>query len=339
MSMRVLVIGFGESYHLGAVFQRAVKRLGHTARLFDVRPYSVAPTIFHKLAYYVRGQKPLKYRLLNEHLLDTACAFMPDVVLVTGLAHANGKTLGGIRERTGAALVNYMTDDPFNPTHRRRDAIEAIPVYDLYVSTKRAVIPDLLKAGAQRTAFVRFAYDPALHFPQIPSMETAERWLSDVVFIGGADRDRVECLHPIAEDSSIRLCLYGGSWHRHRQYRRYYRGFANGEDYRYALSGTSVGLCLVRRANRDGHVMRTFEIPACGAFMLAERTEEHLELFEEDKQVAFFSSPEELLDKARYYLRHPGQRALIARAGHEHITSHGHTYADRLRQILQIVDV
>lgn len=81
--------------------------------------------------------------------------------------------------------------------------------------------------------------------------------------------------------------------------------------------------------------MRSFEIPACGTFMLAERTDEHLAVFREGEEAAFFSSPEELLDKARYYLAHDEIRRRIARAGHARVTTGGHTYRDRLREIIQ----
>jgi spore maturation protein CgeB len=78
----------------------------------------------------------------------------------------------------------------------------------------------------------------------------------------------------------IDLALYEGFWDRSASLRRYWRGFALGGDFRMALGGTKVAGNLVRRANLDGHVIRSFEIPACGAFMLAERTAEHLALFE-----------------------------------------------------------
>ena len=111
-----------------------------------------------------------------------------------------------------------------------------------------------------------------------------------------------------------------------------------GRDYRLALGGARIGLCLLRRANRDQHAMRSFEIPACGTFMLAERTDEHLAVFREDEEAAFFSSPQELLDKVRYYLAHEEIRRRIAIAGHARVTTGGHTYRDRLREIVRAAE-
>ena len=80
--------------------------------------------------------------------------------------------------------------------------------------------------------------------------------------------------------------------------------------------------------------MRSFETPACGAFMLAERTEEHQEFFQEDRESVFFDSIDELVDKVRYYIKHEPQRIQIARAGYERVTLGHHTYRDRLMDIL-----
>lgn len=80
--------------------------------------------------------------------------------------------------------------------------------------------------------------------------------------------------------------------------------------------------------------MRTFEIPACGAFMLAERTDTHLALFEEGREAGYFDSAGELIDKIRYYLSHDAERARIAAAGYRKVISGGHTYSDRLSQII-----
>jgi spore maturation protein CgeB len=81
--------------------------------------------------------------------------------------------------------------------------------------------------------------------------------------------------------------------------------------------------------------MRSFEIPACGSFMLAERTEEHLAIFREDQEAAFFGSSDELIDKVKYYLTHDEARRRIAQAGHVWVTKNGHTYGDRLRELVR----
>jgi spore maturation protein CgeB len=82
---------------------------------------------------------------------------------------------------------------------------------------------------------------------------------------------------------------------------------------------------------------RSFEIPACGAFMLAERTKEHLELFKEEKEAEFFFSRKELVEKVHYYLEHPQKRKDIAAAGRKRCVNSGYSFQDRLKDILEKV--
>lgn len=72
--------------------------------------------------------------------------------------------------------------------------------------------------------------------------------------------------------------------------------------------------------------------------MLSERTDEHLALFTEDKEMACFSSDEELVDKIRYYLAHDAERQRIAQAGYHRVTTGKNTYFDRLQEILVQVE-
>jgi spore maturation protein CgeB len=80
------------------------------------------------------------------------------------------------------------------------------------------------------------------------------------------------------------------------------------------------------------------EIPACGAFMLAERTEEHLGLFEEGKETEYFSSDEELISKVGFYLENPKMRKEIAEAGLERCIRSGYSNQNRLSIILIAID-
>src|SRR5258708_13854315 len=112
----------------------------------------------------------------------------------------------------------------------------------------------------------------------------------------------------------VKLALYGDYWERVRALRPYARGSAVARDFRLAVGGAKIAANLVRRANRDDHVMRTFEIPACGGFMLTERSATHEELFQEDREVAFFGAPDEFVAKVRSYLPLDDNRSKIAPA-------------------------
>jgi spore maturation protein CgeB len=83
----------------------------------------------------------------------------------------------------------------------------------------------------------------------------------------------------------------------------------------------------------DETTTRSFEIPACGGFMLHERTPELLEFYEEGKEVAAFGSVEELASKIDHYLAHPEERHAIARAGYARCVP-AYSYDDRMKEIL-----
>ncbi len=276
---------------------------------------------------------------MNAALVAAARRTAPDIVLVGKGAYFSRATLRRVREVTGAVMVNWAPDDPFNRANSTRDLIESIPLYDLYVCTKRAVIDDVVRAGCARAIYVRFGYKPDLHFPEPPATtEEHRRFDCDLMFIGGGDADRVPYFDALVRDlPELNLNLYGGYWDRYPALRRYWRGNAVGRDFRLAVGGAKICVNLVRRANRDDHVMRTFELPACGGFMLAERTDAHQELFAEDREAAFFSTPDELVAKVRQWLIRDDDRRTIANAAHRKISEGRNTYADRLDEILVAV--
>ncbi|HVA82067.1 MAG TPA: glycosyltransferase [Candidatus Binataceae bacterium] len=296
---------------------------------------SAQASIPRRVARRVLGH-PIGYRALNAALVAEARRIRPDLVLIGKGAYFAPGTLAAVRDASGAALINWATDDPFNSANSTRELIESIPLYDLYVCTKRAIMDDVRRAGCANAAYVRFGYKPQVHFSEAPVSDAEHRRFDcDVMFIGGGDDDRAPyfetLIHAIPE---LRLHLYGGYWDRYPALRRYWRGEAIGRDFRMAVGGAKIAVNLVRRTNRDDHVMRTFELPACGGFMLAERTDAHQELFAEDREAAFFSTPEELAAKAREWLARYDARRAAAAAGWRRITQGRHTYADRLAEIL-----
>jgi spore maturation protein CgeB len=281
--------------------------------------------------------RPLSgYQNLNRALVENAADFLPDIILIGKGRWFTPATLDAARKVSGATIVNWATDDPFNSADNSRDLLESIPLYDLYVCTKQEIMNDVRRAGCANVVYVRFGYKPEVHFPEAPATaDERRRFGCDVMFVGGCDPHRIAYFDALIRAiHGIKLHLYGMYWERVRTLRPYARGFAVGREYRLAVSGANIAVNLVRRANRDDHVMRTFEIPACGGFLLTERSATHEELFSEDNEAAFFSRPDELAAKVRIYLGRDDDRVRIASAGHRKIIEGRHSYGDRLTEII-----
>jgi spore maturation protein CgeB len=94
-----------------------------------------------------------------------------------------------------------------------------------------------------------------------------------------------------------------------------------------------------RRANRDDHAMRTYELPAMAACMLVENTPHHRQLFGADGEaVVYFDTIDEAVGRARDLLADEALRTRCRRAVRALITDHPHTYADRLAAMLAVAD-
>lgn len=332
--MKIVLVGVGEFYHTGAFFERVLRDLGHECLFVDEQKY-IGNRFGESIAYRLWDKKPLRYREFNRKLVSIVAKFEPEVMLATKGSFISPEALIEMKRSSGALLVNYATDDPFNRRTSGRHIVDSIPLYDVYICTKRAIMEDVRRAGCPTVAFVPFGYEPSIYHPEQPITEGEQaRFRSDVAFIGGADADRYPFFEALVDAiPNLDLHLYGGYWDRHHRLKKYHRGFATGRDYRLVIAGTKIAPCLVRRANRDGHVMRTFEVPACGGFMLHERTPELLEFYTEDKEVACFGSVEEFVAKVRYYLAHPEERDAVARSGHARCIP-AYSYDQRMKRLL-----
>jgi spore maturation protein CgeB len=101
-------------------------------------------------------------------------------------------------------------------------------------------------------------------------------------------------------------------------------------------AAAKVNLILVRRANRDGHVMRSFQAGAIGGCLAVEETSEHNEIFgAEGEAVRYFRTPGEAAALCRSLLSDGAERERLAAAVRSRIREGGHTYGDRLLTMFQ----
>ena len=111
-------------------------------------------------------------------------------------------------------------------------------------------------------------------------------------------------------------------------------GELKGDGYREAIWHSRINLAYVTHSNRDQVAHKSFEITACGGFLLAERTPEHLACFREDEEAVFFSDFEECRAKIERYVNDEPARIAIAAAGQRRAQSSGYDNDSVLRRLL-----
>ena len=79
------------------------------------------------------------------------------------------------------------------------------------------------------------------------------------------------------------------------------------------------------------------DILGAGGFVLTNYCEETAKLFEEDREIVMFRTPEELMEKTAYYLVHDREREQIAAAGCRKVLQ-CYTYEKKLRRLMKWVE-
>ena len=329
----VLIVGNPESHHVGAHLLRAARGLGWEAELLDSRVAYAGPRWYRALLWRLAARRPARLEAFSAQMVAACHSGRWSHLLTTGLAPLRARELRQVCD-IGVVRLNFLTDDPWNPAHRAPWFLEALRGYDRVFNPRRGNLADLQAHGCKGVRYLAFGYDPELHAPKADA-SVAEREV-DVLFAGGADADRVPYVRALV-GAGMRMALYGGYWDRHADLTSHWRGHADLATLCRVTPAAKLVLCLVRRANRDGHAMRTFEVPAMGGCMLVEDTEEHREILGADGECAvFFRSEQELVAKARWLLAHPEERNRLSRAAHLRVTRGQNTYLDRLRTMLEV---
>ena len=119
------------------------------------------------------------------------------------------------------------------------------------------------------------------------------------------------------------------------------------EEYNKLLSESSIVLNLPE--SRHGHDylnpnvliganLRDFEVPTSGSFLLTQDNEEIRSFFNVKLEIETFSNEWEMIDKARFYLNHPGLILKIAEAGHKRLINE-HLWEHRFEALISHLEL
>jgi spore maturation protein CgeB len=330
--MRILYIGQLDSGGTCLDRMRSLQRLGHKVTGSDVCPFQSRFRLLRS------AQWRLKPRLLLGSLnanLSTCVAKSGrfDLVWVDKGVWIFPETVAHLRNVCGGRAVHF-TPDPQFLFHRSRHFVRSIPYYDYFVTTKVFEIRLYREAGARNVILSPQSFCPVRY--AIPKPRLA--FSADVGFVGHYERHYGMHLSALSTEGAVQV--WGNGWVRAGKRGQVPTQFVRGNglwgtDYVDALASFKIGLGLLSKYIPEQHTTRSFEIPAAGTFLLAERTGEHQKFFEEGREAEFFGSPEELVSKARFYLSNDLARRRIAEGGRERCHRSGYDTDTVLSNVLR----
>jgi len=286
----------------------------------------------------------------NRQLLALAHTFQPDLVYITNGHLCWSSTLEAIRAKNIPVMCFYHDVKWMNREESRFSKV--IGGFDLVATTRRWQEAEFKAAGARNVKVVRFGYEPSVHRPLQLDEKAIERYGADVTFIGTMEVHRRADLHTVLScEFPYRFRLWGSSWGNIPVVSAYWQGRdVHEQEIPVIYAASKVALHWVgwephgsdRELQKgDQHNSRTFQIAACGgALMLAQRTDEHLRFFEEDKEAVFFSDVEELREKLDYWLapQNDTKRKKVAQSARERCLKEDYSWTPIVRLFLKFFE-
>jgi hypothetical protein len=320
----------------------ALRRLGHSIQVIDEHLYNPAPWRSTSLRIVRRILRPLLVRELYLEAKRLADTFRPDGVFVFKGNAVHPKLIRFYKGR-GVPVVNFYPDVSF--VVHGKCLPKALPLYDHIFTTKSWGVADMQsQLGVQSVSFLEHGFDPEIHHPIQLTEEDRARYGCDVVFIGTWSPKKEALLASLRKAlPAVRIRIWGCQWERSTagELKPAIMGDeVVGDEYAKALQGASIclGILSERRtgaSSGDLITSRTFNIPACGAFLLHERNEESVRYFEEGKEAAFFESPQHLVRQVEHYLAYPAERVVVAQRGWQRCVASGYSLEQRMEAVIR----
>ena len=334
--MRILIVGYySHSWHEVA-FERAFRDLGHEVSRFAFKSY-MATRFSYPQTRFLLG--PL-IRLINRDFAKLAVTSHPDAILFYRSLLISPDTIVSIRKRLPRTVfVSYQNDNMFGALRKKtywRFFLRSIPLYDVNLVYRHSDIEHYSEFNARNLYLLRSHFLPWLHRP-LPDVNKD----IDIGLYGHCENDRrIDDVSTLMQNLEASYCIRGSRWKEFgklRPWRTMETSEVQNEDYVHFINRSKILLAFLSTLNADTYTRRCFEIPACGGFMLCQRTDDLLALFQEDKEAVFFGSASELVDKAKFYLQSQASSERIAQAGRERCMRSGYDIYSRAKEILHQV--
>ncbi len=275
-------------------------------------------------------------RRANARMAEALRDATSDLVVVLKGQFVLPETVDTIRRATGAVVVNYYPDDPFeaDASMGLTGGPSVLRAYDRCYTFAQHLVEEYRRHGVTDVEWMPFARDIDQH-SFVPAIEPPE---FDAVFVGNLDSERVRWLEAVA--ARHRVGIFGehtlAAVPAASPLRRAtFLPAAYEAELGKALARGAVSLNVMRLQNRFSHNMRSYESLACGAFTISQWTPELERMFRDGEEVVFAKSPEEMAALVGAWLPRRERRRAVAAAGFARVADD--TYDARARTMLDYV--
>ena len=331
---KILIVG--KTIELGRteeVYGRGFEAIGCEVEHFSwnlAEPSLLSRSLLQRASWRLAWQ--LRAKAANQKLIETAKQFQPDLTFVVSPLLMQPNTIKALKQY-GRAFV-FFTDNPLDNHHTHTNAWvqQGLSVWDAVFIWSQELVTQISDRGIKNVFYHPFCSDTKYHYPQLQTNPDY-----DVAFIGNWD-DSCKRERYLKTITDCRLGIWGSDYWQTRcqeaLIKKSHQGMCSYTEISQVLGSAKIGLNILRPQNEMGHNIRTFEIPAAKTLMLSERNQELLNLFAEDTEAVYFSSPEELNRKATYLLNNDSLVKSVAEAGYQKALQH--TSDRRIQEIKSI---
>ena len=310
---------------------RALSALDLDVATLDTTPWtgsSLWTQRFNQRTYLGRS-----VRAMNGELQRSVAEHRPDLVWMDKAMWVYPWVLRRLR-RDGCRVVHYNTDDVLAPRHHFWLHRLGLTACDLFLTTNRFNVKEIQRRYRIRTLRVGMGYDREIH---VPTATDKDAGAPSLVFVGHWQPHTEKYISALKR-AGLPVRVWGTHWQRaaDRELRKVTP--LPGAQYVRTIAQAAIALCMLSRRNRNESTGRSFEIPAIGTFMLAERTPEHGFLYGDGVGTVLFSDEQELVAKARHYLSHEAERVEIARHGAARSCTLGLSWDDHIQREWPLVE-
>lgn len=305
-----------------------LKKIGYKVKIYN----NSLGLINKKIGTLIPFYQEIVIKMMNLKLLKEVRKYQPRYVLVFKGKNIWPETIRKIKTY-GIKTADFF---PEYISHWKSMSYLA-SVYDYFIVPCHYVIDFAKKEGFNNFYYLTFAaeLDKNSQFSNIMDYKY------DVTFIGSVNNDyypeRVKFLSALTD---FDLHIWGNKAWQDTPLKKFYHCRPSDEEmydiYRHSKIVINIDY---HQAPIDGVNIRPFEATACGSLLINDAVSpEIFRLFKGGGEFIPFKDGEDLREKVKYYLEHEEERIKIAKAGF-YRTLKDHTYFDRIKQLLNILDL